>query len=176
MVILIFVSLSLYGCAPPGVEVQQPTMETTPVQSSPTIMPSQTPTSVPLPTQPQLSVEITLEPNVTEKAPMNGTLTSPSTNQNPVDQAVADLAQRLNIPAEIIEVVAAEAVVWSDSSLGCPQPGMAYAQALVEGMRIQLRAGEQVYSYHRGRSGAPFLCATPQEPFRVGEEGENPDT
>jgi hypothetical protein len=78
-----------------------------------------------------------------------------------VDQAKADLAARLSIDVNSIEVVSAEAVEWADSSLGCPREGMAYLQVITPGTHILLRAGDQVYSYHSGRAGPPFLCENP---------------
>lgn len=75
--------------------------------------------------------------------------------------AAADLSARLAIPADQIEVVGFESVVWPDSSLGCPQPGMQYLQVLTEGYRLQLKAGKQVYSYHGGEGRGPFLCENP---------------
>ena len=55
-------------------------------------------------------------------------------------------------------MLSAEAVTWSDGSLGCPQPGMMYTQALVPGYRVRIQAGGQVLDYHAGRSGQPALC------------------
>jgi hypothetical protein len=75
-----------------------------------------------------------------------------------VEQAQADLARRLGIDPREIEVVVVEAVVWPDGGLGCPEPGAAYTQVQIDGLRIRLRAGEQVYSYHAGGGQAPFLC------------------
>ena len=75
-----------------------------------------------------------------------------------VDQAVADLATRLNIDASSIVTVSAQAMSWPDGSLGCPQPGMLYTQAIVDGAQIQLSVDSTSYSYHSGASGAPFLC------------------
>lgn len=75
--------------------------------------------------------------------------------------AVADLAARLNLPPDQIEVVSEEEVTWPDGSLGCPQPGMMYTMALVDGMRIVLRAQGRDYSYHSGGNSDPFLCAGP---------------
>lgn len=80
-----------------------------------------------------------------------------------VQQAVDDLAQRLGVRAADVELVAVEEVTWRDGSLGCAQPGMSYAQALVEGSRITLRAGERTYEYHSGGSGAPSLCEEPTQ-------------
>jgi hypothetical protein len=75
-----------------------------------------------------------------------------------VDQAVADLATRLKIDASSIVTVSAQAMSWSDGSLGCPQPGMLYTQAMVDGAMIELSVDGTSYSYHSGASGAPFLC------------------
>lgn len=78
------------------------------------------------------------------------------TLQSMVDAARADAAQRL--PGAALEVVVAERVVWRDGSLGCPQPGMLYTQALVPGWRIRLRAGDELLDYHAANGGALVLC------------------
>ena len=78
--------------------------------------------------------------------------------QNLINQAIADLAQRLSIPAAQIKLVEATAVVWPDSSLGCPQPGMAYTQVPQDGLLIRLQADGQIYEYHSGGRRGPFLC------------------
>jgi hypothetical protein len=75
-----------------------------------------------------------------------------------VSNAVADLAARLGVPASDITIVSVEAVEWRDASLGCPQPGMAYAQVITPGYLIVLEAGGASYEYHAGRSQA-VLCA-----------------
>jgi len=74
-----------------------------------------------------------------------------------LEAAKADLAQRLNIAADQIEVVKAEAVQWPDGSLGCPKPGMSYTQAIVPGFQIILSAGGQEYDYHANQEKV-FLC------------------
>ncbi len=75
-----------------------------------------------------------------------------------VKRALADLAARLEVEEPSIEVLSAELVIWPDGSLGCPQPGMFYTQALVEGSRVLLRSGETTFPYHAGDNGEPFLC------------------
>ncbi len=75
-----------------------------------------------------------------------------------IEQVRADLAARLEVEESSIEVLSAELVTWSDGSLGCPQPGMFYTQALVVGSRVLLRSGETTYPYHAGDNGEPFLC------------------
>jgi hypothetical protein len=76
-----------------------------------------------------------------------------------VGRAVADLSARLGVPSDEIAVVTAELVTWPDTSLGCPQPDMRYAQVPQDGARIHLRAGGVLYRYHTGGQRLePFLC------------------
>ncbi len=87
----------------------------------------------------------------------------PVTLDGPYPAAVADLAQRLGIAEDDITVLEARAVTWGDGSLGCPEPGKIYTQALVSGWLIVLEANGTKYEYHAG-SGDPFLCANPVSP------------
>ena len=88
---------------------------------------------------------------------------SAAMSQNPesqgrIDAAIADAALRTGIAAASIKVIAAEAVTWSDGSLGCPQPGMTYTQALVPGYRIRVDAAGRRLEYHAGERGVPAYC------------------
>ncbi len=80
-----------------------------------------------------------------------------------VDQAVADLAGRLGVEPDDVEVVATEEVTWSDGSRGCAKKGMNYTMSLIDGSRITLRVGGTTYEYHSGGSGGPFLCEQPTQ-------------
>ena len=75
-----------------------------------------------------------------------------------ITKAKMDLAERLVIDTGEIEVLDFQFVEWPDSSLGCPQPGMVYAQVLQDGMFIQLKVDGNTYNYHSGGGRAPFLC------------------
>ena len=55
-----------------------------------------------------------------------------------VTPARADLARRLGVDPDDLEVISAEEVTWPDGSLGCPEPGMSYTQALVDGSKVVL--------------------------------------
>lgn len=81
-----------------------------------------------------------------------------------VKQARQDLAQRLDVPIEDIELIQFEAVVWPDASLGCPRPGMVYAQVLSPGYLAILKVDDREYAYHAGKSGEPFYCENPTPP------------
>ncbi len=75
-------------------------------------------------------------------------------------QAVLDdLAQRVGEPVEQPTVTAAGAVTYNDGSLGCPEPGVMYTQALVEGYRVIVEVDGQEYDYRIGRSATDLrLC------------------
>jgi hypothetical protein len=108
-------------------------------------------------------------PTPTPSATPNPTPTqSGSTSQGPIGQAKADLAERLGTTADQITLVSSEEVTWRDGSLGCPQPGMSYTQALIDGSRIILESGGKKYEYHAGGRRAPFLCTNPQPPLAGG--------
>jgi len=80
-----------------------------------------------------------------------------------VQQAMADLSERLGVDPAEITVVRVEEVDWPDGSLGCPQPGMLYTQALVNGSFIQLQVEGRTYNYHSGGARRPFLCTSKNE-------------
>ena len=79
----------------------------------------------------------------------------------PVAQAIADLAGEAGLGTEAIDLVSYEQVTWRDGSLGCPQPGKMYTQALVEGYRVTLRLNGETVFYHGATGHAPFRCDNP---------------
>lgn len=75
-----------------------------------------------------------------------------------VAQARTALADKVNRDVDQIELLQARNVTWRDGSIGCPEPGMMYTQALVPGYLIQLRVDGELYNYHGRDGGDPFLC------------------
>ncbi len=75
-----------------------------------------------------------------------------------VSLVVADLAERLSVAEDQIVVVQVDEQQWSDSSLGCPQPGQMYLQVITPGYLIVLEAGGQRYSYHTDMRATFVLC------------------
>ena len=75
-----------------------------------------------------------------------------------IRQARADAARRTQLAPESLELIGAETVTWRDGSLGCPQPGMAYTQALVPGWRVRLRGPAGVLDYHASLRGGFLWC------------------
>src|SRR6185295_10876567 len=89
---------------------------------------------------------------------------SPSSNialpTSVIEPVVADVAKLAAIPADQVTVISAEAVTFPDGSLGCPQPGMAYTQALVDGYKIVAEAGGKTYDF-RGSGSSFRQCTNP---------------
>ncbi len=73
----------------------------------------------------------------------------------PVLNKAAALA---NVSRDQLVIVRAEPAVWNDGSLGCPEPGMQYTQALVEGYWVVIKAGGQTYDFRVGPGGSFQLC------------------
>lgn len=81
-----------------------------------------------------------------------------------VDSILEDAAQRTGADPATARVLRAEAVTWSDGSLGCPEPGMFYTEALVDGYWVIVELGGQTLDYRVGAHGAFRLCEQPEQP------------
>jgi hypothetical protein len=81
-----------------------------------------------------------------------------------VQDAIDQLAADEDVDRSQIEVVLAQRVTWPDGSIGCPEPGMMYTQALVEGYRIVLAVDGEEVAYHGQDDQPPFRCDAPEEP------------
>ncbi|MGQ9516972.1 MAG: hypothetical protein ACUVT1_06880 [Anaerolineae bacterium] len=100
--------------------------------------------------------------------PPAGTTPQPAGGEEPVksldeqgqrmlEQARQELAGKLGVSPARIQVVKAEPILWPDTSLGCPQPGMMYAQVITPGYQFILEYEGKQYDYHAGR-GHLILC------------------
>jgi len=101
------------------------------------------------PTRTPLTEEATMTPEPTSSQEESEL---PPGAQRVVQLAQEDLARRLDLSPEEMLVVSIEAVEWSDTSLGCPQPGMMYAQVITPGFRLVLEAEGETYQYHTDRT------------------------
>jgi hypothetical protein len=80
-----------------------------------------------------------------------------------VNEAIASLVAAGH-STDDLTVLRAEAVTWSDASLGCPKPGRVYTQALVEGYRIIVDTPDGEKAFHAATGEPPALCTTPKPP------------
>lgn len=123
--------------------------------------------ATPAPPEATASPEPTAPPTV-DLAPAPGDLVlvppteAPFVGPLPADleaRLLVDLEARTGLARASFTLIRAEAVTWNDGSLGCPQPGMFYTQALVEGYWVVWQVGDQQYDYRATQRGTFVLCA-----------------
>ena len=121
---------------------------TSPRPSLPTIPPSLTfpPDDVTIPPDLTIPPDMTIPPELGD-VPF-------SVFQQAAEQAAAAAGATI----EDVTIVRAERVTWSDGSLGCPEPGQMYTQALVPGFWLVLRVGDQEFDFRASERGELKLC------------------
>lgn len=80
-------------------------------------------------------------------------------SDNAVEVARQALAAELACSPTAISVRDVADVEWSDSSLGCPKPGMMYLQVITPGYRIVLEHDGHPYIFHTDRGRRAVRCA-----------------
>ena len=139
--LIIFVFLFITGCQPRAIST-----ENAPIPS-PDVLPASTG---------DVATSLPSENN-------GGTdMTDPTVKHPPIEKFVAlskkNLASRLQIDIEKITLVKTEEKNWLNAALGCPAPGVFYAQGRVPGYRIWLEAEGKEYDYHTDLAGQVILC------------------
>ena len=86
------------------------------------------------------------------------TPSSPGVVDKFIGLAKTDLAGRLKIEIDQINVIEVVSITWPDAALGCPVPGKVYAQGRVPGYRIGLAVVGRNYAYHTDQTGQVVLC------------------
>lgn len=72
----------------------------------------------------------------------------------------ADLAEITGLTEADVSLISVTAAEFSDTSLGCPEPGKSYAQVITPGYIIILQANGKQYEYHTDQHEAIVLCGT----------------
>jgi hypothetical protein len=78
--------------------------------------------------------------------------------QTILESILKEAAALAKVARDQLVIVRAESVVWNDGSLGCPEPGMMYTQALVNGYWVVIEAAGRTYDFRVGRGGSFRLC------------------
>lgn len=88
------------------------------------------------------------------------TATASSTGglENLIARTRQDLASRLAISPDDVQLVETLEMEWTDSSLDCPQLDMAYLPVVTPGYRILLEVNSQIYEYHTNRDSYFVYC------------------
>jgi hypothetical protein len=92
------------------------------------------------------------EPTVV--APVTGTPDIPAETA----ALIAAIAADLGVPPESVQVVTMEPRDWPDSSLGCPQPDMLYAQVITPGYLVLVEVSGERIEYHTDQRGTVVRC------------------
>ena len=85
--------------------------------------------------------------------------------------AKKDLAKRLNVNLDSVNLSSSKAVTWRSGALGCPEPGKMYTEALVPGAVIYLQVNNMIHAYHAKFAGEPFYCPRERVESPALEEG-----
>ncbi len=86
---------------------------------------------------------------VCRQPPLGGALPKPElAYRSPMLTAQRDLARRLGVPVTEIRPGGATRMTWENAALGCPQPGVQYAEVETHGWQLTLKHGEREYTYH----------------------------
>ncbi len=80
------------------------------------------------------------------------------------EQLRQQLAAVIGQPASALNLESREEVEWSDGSLGCPEPGMMYTQAIVPGYKLTFSDGSRTYEVHTGEDGTPAIWCDNGQP------------
>ena len=149
--------IALMGCTPTA----EPTPE--PIPITPPEPPSEPSADTPPPTRPATTET---------PAPQPGTSPLPKPGMSPISPlprppmpaasaAVAYLADELGITPQEVTILASDPVEWADASLGCPQPGMMYAQVVTPGYSFLLDAAGEHYEVHTDLIGQSAVMCRP---------------
>lgn len=107
-----------------------------------------------------ITVTVTLTPTFAGGDDTMPDLSLSSVQQKLVEQAKSVLSNlsAVSIAANDIQLVDMKSREWSDTSLGCPQEGMMYAQMLTSGYVITLEAQSSQYEFHTDTADKVVLC------------------
>ncbi len=79
-----------------------------------------------------------------------------------VGRAKSLLAERLKVPQKAIAVESAKETTWPDASLGCPEKGRMYAQMVMSGWTVVLKAKGKTHEVHV--AGSRAVACAPKNP------------
>ncbi|HWP62575.1 MAG TPA: hypothetical protein VNO86_03810 [Candidatus Binatia bacterium] len=134
--------------APPATGTPAPSAPgASPASPSPSAVPSERPVASP--------------PDGAATLPPSGAPVSGEVPEAILASIIEDAAERTGADPATARVLRAEAVTWSDGSLGCPEPGMFYIQVLIDGYWVVVEIGGQTLDYRVGSHGAFRLCEEP---------------
>ncbi len=135
---LLIAALTLTACgAPPPLSQNAPASSPTPTQIA---KPTEEPETIMSEINP--SAKATLSPE----------------SQPVADDAVTILTQTLDVLPEDVTILEVQHVEWRDASLGCPKPGMMYAQVITPGYLVKAEVNGEEQMVHMNEHGKGQVC------------------
>jgi hypothetical protein len=107
----------------------------------------------PLPS-PTEAREVTTPPAEQPPGTSPASFTPPDTVRVAIEQAARDAG----VEPDAVELIKFEAHDFPDASLGCPKPGMAYAQVVTPGYVVHLRVNGQDHDYRVSMRSRVVQC------------------
>jgi glucose/arabinose dehydrogenase len=142
--ILLTAALMLTACgAPPSLS-----------QNAPASAPTHAPTQIPKPTEEPETI-------MSETKPTAQATLSPEM-QSVADEAATVLTKTLNVSPEDVTILEIQRVEWRDASLGCPKPGMMYAQVITPGYLVKAEVNGEEQMVHMNEKGHGVVCPADQ--------------
>ena len=78
--------------------------------------------------------------------------------ENLIQIVINDLADRISVEPEQVELIDITEETWQDTSLDCPQPGVMYTPIIDPGYRIILQGIDILYEYHTDSNNLVVYC------------------
>jgi hypothetical protein len=73
---------------------------------------------------------------------------------------IAAIAADLGLDEDEVQVLIVEPREWPDASLGCPEPGHAYADVITPGYLMVVQAGGEEFEFHTDERGSVVRCGS----------------
>jgi len=97
------------------------------------------------------------EPNAAEPTSVPSLAGTPTASADAAP-VIAAIAADLGVSPESVQVITIEPRDWPDSSLGCPQPDMLYAQVITPGYLVLVEVSGKRMEYHTDKLGTVVRC------------------
>jgi len=99
-----------------------------------------------------------------------------TTKEQKLEALRVQVTEQLGLSAAALTLVSVEQVTWPDTSLGCPQPDMTYAQVLTPGWRVVfVDENGQKYNVHTAEKREYFvICESSAEAAAPSSYEDNP--
>jgi len=152
----------LTACAAPPAMPQQET----PAAQTPALVEQSTPTPspTPAPAATDASADETLMPQANLSPDM----------QKIAEQAAEILSKSLNVTPDAVTILSVQSVQWSNAALGCPKPGMMYAQVITPGYLVKAEVNGEIQQVHMNDRGHGIVCppSRSKKPIHVDEASQ----